>query len=93
MKLTYVMDDMARNISGLNIMLAPPTMDISDSPVRRLWHPWCKAVRVVEHPVSTDMLGPRRSKKCESLFDAMAAPVPMSRKRGSESGSLMMPSW
>lgn len=82
------MEDMARNMSGLNITLAPPTIDMSDSPVRRLWHPWCNAVSVVEQPVSTDMLGPRRSKKCERRFDAMAAPVPMRRNRGRESGSL-----
>ncbi len=87
------MDDMARNMSGLNIKFAPPTMAMFDSPVRRVWQPWCRAVSVVEQPVSTDMLGPRRSKKWESRLDAMAAPVPMRRNRGSASGSLMRLSW
>jgi hypothetical protein len=87
------MDDMARNMSGLNIKFAPPTMAMSDSPVRSVWHPWCNAVSVVEQPVSTDMLGPRRSKKWDSRFEAIAAPVPMRRNLGSESGSLTRLSW
>ncbi|KAI4235940.1 MAG: hypothetical protein L6R40_006308 [Gallowayella cf. fulva] len=45
--MTHVKDDMTANISGLSMTLAPPTIDISDSP----------------HPVSTDMLAPRKSKK------------------------------
>lgn len=57
------MEDMVRNMSGLNMMFVPPTIDMLDSLVRRLWHPWWRAVSVVEQPVSTDMLGPLRSKK------------------------------
>ena len=87
------MDDMARNISGLNMTLAPPTMDMFDSPVFKLWHPWWSAVSVVEQPVSTDMLGPRKSKKWDSLFEAIAAPVPIRRNLGNASGSRTRLSW
>jgi len=83
---------MALNMSGFNSTFEPPTMDMSASPVLRLWTAWCSATRVVEQPVSSVMLAPRRSKKCEMRFDAMAEPVPVGKNLGRLSSSRIMPS-
>lgn len=74
-------------LSGFSIMLAAVTIDMLDSPVRRLWQPRCREVRLVEHPVSIVILAPRKSKKCEVLLDTMAEPFPVNIVLGIVSGS------
>lgn len=47
------------------------------SPVRKLWHPKCRAAMDDEQAVSRLILGPLKSKNHEILFDMMAEPVPV----------------
>src|SRR6516162_721972 len=48
--------------SGVNSELAPPTMARAMSPRHRAWQARSRATRDDEHAVSTDRLGPRRSR-------------------------------
>lgn len=86
--LAYPMDPRALNMSGLSIRFAPPITAIPEEPDRRSLTAWCKATNEVEQPVSSVMLAPLRSKKWETRFDAIAAPVPVIMKRGKSSSSL-----
>ena len=51
------------NPKGLRRMLTPPTRAVDDSPRRMLSQASCNATMDDEHAVSTDMLGPRRSRQ------------------------------
>jgi hypothetical protein len=84
----YPIPDIEINISGFSMMFEPPTTETFASFVRRLWQAKCRAVRAVEHPVSTVILGPLKSKKCERRFEIIAAPLPVRKYRGKVSGSL-----
>ena len=46
--------------------LAPPARAMSHSPARRLWQARWTAISDDEQAVSSDTLGPLKSKKCES---------------------------
>lgn len=53
-------------------------MATEDSPFRRLWHATWRATKLEEQAVSTVKLGPRKSKKCDNLFDCIACAHPVS---------------
>lgn len=57
------------------------------SPVRKLWHPKCRAAMDDEQAVSKLILGPLKSKNHDILLDIMADPVPVPWYRGRSSGS------
>lgn len=85
--------DIAINMSGLRIKLAPPTIATFESPTRRLWQARCKHAMLLEQAVSRLMLGPFKSKKWEIRFDNIAVPFPVMKYLGSVSGSLIRLSW
>lgn len=60
-KHTHPKLDMVTKTSEFKSRFDPATMAMSASPARMLWIARCKAVKVVEHAVSTVTLGPRRS--------------------------------
>jgi hypothetical protein len=63
-------------VSGRSIRWTPPASASDDSPFQRLWHARWTATRADEHAVSTDRLGPRKSKACEIRLAAMLSEPP-----------------
>src|SRR5687768_1146644 len=63
--------------SGERIRFAPPAMASVDSPLHKLRHARFDATSDDEQAVSIDMLGPRKSKKCERRLAAMPLEWPV----------------
>lgn len=55
----------------------PPASARLLSPLFRLWHARWTATRDELHAVSTERLGPRKSKECEIRFDTIVIIVPV----------------
>lgn len=66
-------------LSGSRIRLQPPTRIWSASPARRARMASCKATEALEQAVSTDLLGPCKSKAYDTRADVRDGPVPVKR--------------
>ena len=75
-------------VGGNHCSAAFDMYTIVDSRLRRLWQHRCSALRLLEHAVSKEMLGPRKSKNQLSLFASIAGPVPVALYFAWSSGSL-----
>jgi hypothetical protein len=85
----YPRFDRIMKLSGLISKFTPVTIDMSASPALRLWQPMWSELKLEEQPVSIVMLGPRKSKKWDTLFEIIVAPLPVSIVLGRDSGSRM----
>lgn len=62
---------------GVTMAFTPPTIATSISPLRRACTPWWAATSELEHAVSMDSDGPRKSKKYDTRLAMMELAVPV----------------